>query len=1104
VAFAFESGEPFEVSFTEDARELYAELCQDHWAARAYEARAGWLSSVQEIFAGPDSFLDLVKRAAERPDLRVLPELAQQDEKRQQARLRALLEPCAKQWRRDQATIRQQLDYGNGVLKAGYKQGKIVAPLAALDALLTGPPPRGPRVPAGTEKFAASALRGATKARKTPPSHPFFAAWDRYVSLAQELLLNDIVALQRELFELARPRLDARKDARNVRAYSDLLVRLAESIEGPGSDALADAIFARYPAALIDEFQDTDPIQFAIFQRAFHGGRGTLFLIGDPKQAIYAFRGGDIYAYLRAVQGTHRTTLGTNYRADDRLVEALGVLYGRAGQAFVDPRIPFHPVGAHHGPRIRGPSDEPEPLQIRMIEVEGKGKRGRITGTWAAKGLVPAIASDVVRFLGSDAKLQRGEDARGRPVWSGPRPSDVAVLVRRNMDAAAMQDALLALGVHSVVATDKSVFGSAEAAELWTVLQAVLHPASDRLLRVAATSRLLGLTGTQLAALVADDARWAGWAERCRGWRDTWEQRGFMAMFRAVLLERLEPDVIPAQERVLGWHRGERAMTNLLHLGELLQRESQRRSLGPAGLVSWFAQRRAGVGDGSDDEELRLESDADAATIMTVYKAKGLQWPVVWAPFGHITFRVDEVRPLFHGEPPAEVATVSLEPYQWGEQSQRAREEQLAQERRVLYVTLTRAAHRLIVYWGDWYERDDSALAALLHPPPGMDDETDPTRLLAAGKAHAKGMREHARMSEIERVAQQNPGLIGVRWLDETPASPLEVQRQGGEDLQLATFDGRVRTSWRRTSYTGLTRGAGPGAAPADPTDHDEQAEEAMGVAPSAKQLVPLEPLVGDDMPAAFQDYPRGRHTGVLLHSVFEHADFQDSGEALDGVVNAQLEAARLDVEALGPTTAESIRRILETPLGGGLGGFTLGDLPRTRRIDELPFTFPISRRGQDTPNLRQRDLVAFLRQQGRAELAARVERLSFGRLRGHLMGFVDLIFEQGGRHWVVDYKSNFLGPTVGDYHRAALAEAVAHHNYDLQYLVYCVALHRHLELRLPGYRFSEHFGGVRYLFVRGMGPDSGAARGVFADEPSEALVVGLSELFRQPGEVAP
>ena len=886
-----------------------------------------------------------------------------------------------------------------------------------------------------------------------------------------------------------------------MRAYSDLLVRLADALDGPGSSALADAIFARYSAALIDEFQDTDPVQFAIFQRAFAGGRGTLFLIGDPKQAIYAFRGGDIYAYLRAVQGTHRSTLGVNYRADGRLVQALGVLYQRAGQAFVDPRIPFHPVGAHHGTRIQGPSAEPAPLQVRMIAFEGKGKRGGITAGWAGKGLPPLIAADIVRFLSSDARLLRGKDAQGHEQWTPPRPSDVAVLVRRNADATAVQDALLALGVHSVVATDRSVFQSDEAAELWTVLQAVLRPASDRLLRAAVTTRLLGLSANRLAEVVADDAQWARWAERFRGWRETWEQRGFMAMFRSVLLDQLDPGLAAAQERVVGWPRGERAMTNLLHLAELLQQESQQRSLGPVGLATWYAQRRAGMGEGVGDEELRLESDADAATIMTVYKAKGLQFPVVWAPYGHISFRVDEERPMFHGDPPDEAATVSLDPHEWGDDSERAMEEQLAQERRVLYVTLTRAAHRLVVYWGWWNGRDASALAALMHPPPRVAADAEPAVLLAAAKGHCKSLGEDARMADLERLAGSHPDLLEVSWLDETPVAPYAPPVARENPLQLASFGGRVRTSWGRTSYTGLTRGADHRAPVEEPVDHDEQDDAPPGGV-ELVQKPAITALPGDAEPCAFQDFPRGRRAGTLLHSIFEHVDFQDRGAALEAVVNEQLEGAHQNVAALGSSTAQAVRSVLATPMGGALGGFSLGELPRSRRLDELGFTFSISQRGQAAPNLRQRDLVAFLRQQGRTELAERVAHLGFGRLRGHLMGFIDLIFEQGGRFWIVDYKSNFLGETVGDYHPAALAQAIAQHDYDLQYLVYCVALHRHLELRLPGYVFAEHFGGVRYLFVRGMTPATGAERGVFVDEPSEALVCGLSELFRSPAEV--
>ncbi len=985
VAFAFESGEPFSVDFGEDASELYAELCQDHWAARAYEADPGWLASVADVFSGPGSLTDLAKHAVERPDLQVLP-LADDEE-------------------------------------------------------------------------------------------------------------EELIALQRELFDVARRRLDEGKETRNQRSFSDLLVRLSEALDAPGGQALADAIFERYPAALIDEFQDTDPIQFTVFQRAFAKNRGTLFLIGDPKQAIYAFRGGDIYAYLRAVKGTPPSTLGVNYRSDDALVQALGALYGRGTLPFVDARIPFHEVTAHEGARMKGPTGASAPLQVKMIRKEGKGKRN-VTATWAKTGLPPLIAADIVRFLQSDALLHRGLDAQGKPIWSSPRPSDVAVLVRRNADATEVQEALLALGVHSVVSTDRSVFESDEADDLWSVLQAVLRPTSDRLLRVAVTTRLVGMSANRLAEVVADDAAWADWAQRVRGWRDTWERRGFAAMFRLLLLETLDEGVLPAQERILGLPRGERRMTNLLHLAELLSQESQRRSLGPVGASGWFAERRAGQGDGADDEELRLESDSDAATIMTVYKAKGLQFPVVWVPYGHITFKVDQTRPLFHGAPPEEAATLSLDPKAWGRHSKQAGFEQFAQERRVLYVSLTRAAHRVTVFWGEWYAGEKCALAALLHPPSGLSDADSPEVVLEAAQKHVKAMKEEARMADLLSFASGAPGLVEVDWLDETPVAPLERAEAQEEMAAQAAFGGRIRTSWRRSSYSGMVRDRGQSVSHPDPTDRDEQDEESgEGVDEPAVDLQPA-----DASDCGFLQFPRGARAGVVLHAVFEHLDFQGDEAHITAVVMAQLAQARLDAADLGPGTTAAVQAVLSTPLGGSLEGFTLADLPRERRLDELGFLFPVSHRGPDAPNLGQSKLAEFLRQQGEGGLARRVEGLGFGRLRGHLNGFIDLVFEQAGRFWVVDYKSNFLGPTLGDYHRQAMEGQVAHHHYDLQYLVYAVALHRHLCARLPGYRFGDHFGGVRYLFVRGMHPETGAERGVFSAQPTEALVGGLSDLFREPG----
>lgn len=463
VEFAFESGEPFAAEFVEGADDLYAEQCQDHWARNAYTTDSAWVGSVAGVLADPTSLVDIAKNASERPDLRVLPANSTRPSATQLATLRSRFEACAALWKSAEAKIRDDLDYWNGRLKAAYKASEIAGPLAALESLLIGATPSGPRVPGDSGMFTLAQLLANTKGKAPVNFHPFFAAWQAYLDLAEPLLNAELIELQAELHRSARPRLDAHKNLHNIRAYSDLLVRLADAVRGANGRVLADALFRRFPAALIDEFQDTDPVQFSVFEQVYQGGRGALFLIGDPKQAIYAFRGGDIYAYLRAAGRSPPSTLDVNFRSDRALVEALGLLYPRTPLPFVDARIPFHPVTADKGQRLRGPTEEPAPLQLRMLRKIGKGKNG-ITAGWAEGKLADFVAADIVRFLRSDALLLRGKNADGTLHWSAPRASDCAVLVRKNLDAERVHRALRALGVPSVVTSDTSVFQSTAAA----------------------------------------------------------------------------------------------------------------------------------------------------------------------------------------------------------------------------------------------------------------------------------------------------------------------------------------------------------------------------------------------------------------------------------------------------------------------------------------------------------------------------------------------------------------------------------------------------------------------------------------------------------------
>jgi len=1081
---------------------LYVELCRDQWASLAYDAVPAWLATIAAVVPDPESLLDFVSLGAERPDLSVLPLELPVEDPAHQTRLREYFEHCAKLWQEDGVTIRDHLDYkgGKGCLKAAYKPAKIQQPLADLDLLLSGPVPAQPIVLPEFGLFTSDHLKNETRVKCAPPSHPFFEAWQSYVELARSMLRIALIRLQHKVFVSAGASLAQSKESHNIRAYSDMLVRLADALKGPAGAVLAGEIFKAYPAALIDEFQDTDPIQFSIFRRIYEQGRGSLFLIGDPKQAIYAFRGGDIYAYLRAVQETPPTTLNVNYRSDRPLVEALGRIYTRHPRPFIDHRIPFVPVKPNWGRRLRGPSDAPAPVQIKMIRKKDKGK-AKITGTWAESGtndLAALVANDIVRFLKSDAELLRS--AGDGEEWTAPRPSDVAVLVRRNKEAVHMQNALLARGVHGVIAQSRSVFSSPEANELWAVLEAILHPASERLLRAAVTTHVIGLNACSLCRLIVDDVSWAAWAARFRDWRVTWERHGFAVLFRSLLIERLDDTLAPAQQRLVALPHGARTMTNLLHLGELLQQEAIRGSLGPVGLMEWFAQHRSDRRGSLEDEELRLESDSNAVTIMTVHRAKGLQFPVVWCPYGHFSGKGETTRPLFHGDPPKEKATISLDPDEWENNVARAAVEQAAEEQRVLYVSLTRALHRNTLFWGEWNQKDDCALGALLHPPPGVDGNTTPDAQIKASKEHVARLDEDARMADLENFADSAPGLVEVDWVAEAGPEEYHPATDDPEPLSIGTFHGRIRSSWRRTSYTGLTASMSH-AGYDNPADRDELVGDDTPPPPEADE--PSRRVPQDDLPCSFLEFPAGRKPGILLHAIFEHIDFQHSGPELERIVTERLARAQLNAASLALSTAAAVSDVLATPLGGGLEGFTLAQLSAGCRLDEMPFTFAVSRRGHDAPCMHQSELAGLLRQHGRPQLAARLELLKFGRLRGHLTGLIDLVFEQAGRFWIVDYKSNLIGEMIGDYHPEALAAQVARHHYDLQYLIYAVALHRYLELRVPDYSFARHFGGVRYLFVRGMNPTSGAERGVFIDTLSEDLITELSAVLRDPTGVS-
>jgi exodeoxyribonuclease V beta subunit len=895
---------------------------------------------------------------------------------------------------------------------------------------------------------------------------------------------------QRRLMEYARTELQRRAQQANTQSFDDLLHRLNDALAAPGGAILAQRIRERFGAALIDEFQDTDPVQYEIFRRVYHVAGAPLFLIGDPKQAIFAFRGADVFAYIAAKRdaGDAGYTLDTNWRATPALVRGVNTLFDRAHRTFVLPTIHYQRVGAAPtaADLLRDGGRSVAPLQLLFVRRQPPVRcaRKRIRPDWGRKELTAAVAAHIVRLL--DGPTRVGGDRIA--------PADIAVLCRTNEMARRMQRALRVLRVPTALLGDASVFASEEAEDLERVLRAMAEPANAAAVRAALATPVIGLTAADLLALQRDERAWDAWTERVHRWHEAWTHQGFMPAFRRLLDEH------EVRSRLLGLVDGERRLTNVLHLGELLHVAAGEQRRGPGALVEWLAQMRRDPigleGGAADAAQVRLESDAKALKLVTIHKSKGLEYPIVvcpdlWsrAPKNPLT--------LFHDGDAADRLTLDLGSDDEQAHKARAATEQLAEDLRLLYVALTRAQHLCVVLWGAFWGVESTALGYLLHQP--ADATEGDLALPQRTGERLKRLDDDAMLADLRRLQEAADGAISVSLVSHAPGGAYAGAAAAAVELTCREATRLVGSAWRTSSFSGLTAGAAVLSEPVEEgIDRDESPATAEAVgAGSAGAVV-------DPHPVILADFPTGARAGQLIHEIFEELDFAGATpESLRALTLRRLERHGFDArwsEAL----CQGVQAVLDTPLGNGPQTLRLRDLTRRQRLAEMEFVFPVGRapRPQSDAGFDAAHLAALFRKHGAPpsapEYADRLAMLRFAPLMGYLKGFIDLLFEHGGRWYVVDYKSNRLGAWPSDYAPARLRAAMTQHHYFLQYHLYVVALHRHLSRCLPGYDYERHFGGVRYLFLRGMAP-ARPGLGVFCDRPARALIAGLSDALADP-----
>lgn len=924
-----------------------------------------------------------------------------------------------------------------------------------------------------------------------------------------------------DLAAFAERELRQRKERNNTQSFDDLLQQLASGLDGAGGAMLAQRIRQRFPVAMIDEFQDTDPTQTRIFEAAYRHPEASLFLIGDPKQAIYGFRGADVFTYVgaKARVGEDVYGLGTNWRSGPALVRAVNSLFAEVRAPFLLPGIPF--ASSSPAPEARdmlgGAMAGRAPLRFVVVGTAGRTldkRTGRILSAADSLGWFhDAMAGEITALLNSPASLD------GRQLL----PADVAVLSRNNRQSAAMQASLDALGVPSVMYGEQSVFETAEADALGRVMHAMAEPGDSRAIAVALLTPILGLTCDDLSAARRDEAAWAAWVEKFQAWAEAWKTGGFTVAFRRLL------DDQGVLERILSRAGGERSLTNTLHLAELLQQAAVDARRGPLALVEWLQRMChdsvARVDEVGEAAQIRLESDTRALKLITVHKSKGLEFPVVVCPFlwdGNLVHRNDRQFVRFHDAADGQRMTIDVGSERKTAHQALAQREALAEHLRLLYVALTRAEQLCIVPWGRFNTGESSALGYVLH----QDDAAVADNLVEATKARIAALTETTLRADLDRLAARAAGGIEVTDLATGPAARYSAPAATHSELAVRCMSRAVPQSFRLASFSALASGERELTEPAEEgIDRDEIAERAA--------------LGNEAAAATVRGFPRGRRLGNLVHRLFETIDFAAvEPAALRAHAGPLLPGYGVEPQWLEPI-CDAIVDVLDTPLADGATSFTLRQVPQARRLNELEFVFPVAldavgalaapaagataqpvddRRGQlalrfDAPPARPArggegaaftasHLAGVMAEHGApwlAPYAARLARLPFGQLAGYLKGFIDLVFVHEGRWFLADYKTNDLGERSADYRAPRLRLEMQRHDYVLQYHLYTVALHRYLRQRVAGYRYERDFGGVLYLFVRGMAPRHEPGCGVFFDRPPQALIEALSDGMTRP-----
>ncbi|MBD3409665.1 MAG: exodeoxyribonuclease V subunit beta [Ignavibacteriales bacterium] len=1072
---AFETGSPFEFEVATNDQEYLEEAVEDFWRVATYDCSPFFADYLRSEKIGPATFLGVLK--SRRPGVEPIfeapsPRPFASFEASEQSYV-AAFHKAKRVFEEKSEEIADILLNDEGLNRQSFKKSSITKWLAKFRSDFTAERP-----PVALEEYykrvGRSKIEEKTKKNFTPPRHEFFDVCDDLVRENEALVeasKRELVELERRcFFETYDAAMEKRRSA-GVRSFDDMIEETTRALRSASAPALIERLRERYRVALVDEFQDTDPAQYEIF-RAIFDERAPVYFVGDPKQAIYSFRGADVFAYrLASERAASRLSLPYNYRSHPRLIRAVNELFRPSDLSadsndapFLMEWIPFRPAASPPGREPPPPlviEGETAPMRIHEISKTDP-KRHTLGKEEARLRSVKATADDIVRVL---TLARSGRATIGdEPI----RENDVAVLTRTNREAEMIVNELRRRGVNAASGKSGDLFDSAEARDAEYALAAMADPRDVSKVKTALATETFGYGAATLDATVEDDARWDEVLDGFERRRLLWRRRGALAAYRDLLADGV-------LERAAKRDDGERVVANLTHLGDALHQAEAETRAGPERLVEWFRER-LDKNRRREERQLRLESDESAVAVVTVHRSKGLEYPIVYCPFfwAGRSERTSGTNLVYH-DPERDYAAVVMSRFAATEDRSHdiAADEEIAELLRLFYVAATRAKYRCTFVWGVVSSGQTSPqMFSFREARPMMWRDVAKEKWKDIIGEELPSDRIVARLEELARLSD---GTIEVERFD-IAAPNVRYKRERSDDRKeprARVMPRPVDRDFRVASFTSLSR---QGRRRVETPDPDDVADYDELVAERKEAEDPLAEL-------------RGAEFGSLIHETFERIDFTLADE----------EEARRVVErtarkfGVGAEYVEPIYRVVENTLRKELRAegvsFRLADAPAERRVPELDFYFPLKR--VDPEQLRE----AF---RGEGNLfdspAASIESLEFAPTKGFMKGSIDLFFEAGGKYWIVDWKTNRLGAAPERYDERATTREMRDRRYALQYHLYALATHLHLKERLPSYDYEADFGGAFYLFVRGIRADRDDALGVFFDRPSAALMARLEE----------